>query len=36
VPQHEEDGMSTLTFTDDMARIQRAVAQCHDLCSARV
>jgi ubiquinone/menaquinone biosynthesis C-methylase UbiE len=22
--------MSTLTFTDDMARIQRAVAQCHD------
>jgi protein-L-isoaspartate O-methyltransferase len=22
--------MSTLTFTDDMARIQRAVSQCHD------
>jgi len=23
--------MSTLTFTDDMARIQRAVAQCRDI-----
>ena len=31
MPQDEEDGMSTLPFTDDMARIQRAVAQCHDL-----
>jgi arsenite methyltransferase len=27
--------MSTLTFTDDMARIQRAVAQCHDLVLRR-
>jgi arsenite methyltransferase len=27
--------MSTLTFTDDMARIQRAIAQCHDLVLRR-
>ena len=27
--------MSTLTFTDDMARIQRALAQCHDLVLRR-
>src|SRR5215468_10373534 len=35
VPQGKEDNMSTLTFTDDMARIQRAVAQCHDLVLRR-
>ena len=27
--------MSTLTFTDDMARIQRALAQCHDMVLRR-
>ena len=35
MPQGKEDNMSTLTFTDDMARIQRAVAQCHDLVLRR-
>jgi arsenite methyltransferase len=35
VPQGKEDDMSTLTFTDDMARIQRTVAQCHDLVLRR-
>ena len=27
--------MSTLTCTDDMARIQRALAQCHDMVLRR-
>jgi arsenite methyltransferase len=27
--------MSTLTFTDDMARLQRALAQCHDMVRRR-
>ena len=33
--QGEEDGMSTLAFTDDMARLQCALAQCHDLVLRR-
>ena len=27
--------MSTLTFADDMARMQRALAQCHDMVVRR-
>ena len=27
--------MSTLTFADDMARLQRALAQCHDMVVRR-
>ena len=27
--------MSTLTFADDMARIQRVLAQCHDMVVRR-
>jgi hypothetical protein len=27
--------MSTLAFTDDMARVQRALAQCHDMVVRR-
>ena len=27
--------MSTLAFADDMARLQRALAQCHDMVIRR-